>query len=101
MPLVRTPGLLGVVGAGTPFARPLAVPFTDADPLSAVDAGGEAETEEVMMPFVFGTAVAPARCGEDDVASSPTRLLLVSALGFSGWSLMVVRAGFEPKLGDW
>ena len=49
------------------------------------------------MPFAFGTAVAPARCSEDDVASSPTQRLLLCASGFSGWSLMVVRAGLELR----
>ena len=82
---MRTLGRAGVVGGGAPLARPfIVVPFTDADPLWVAGAEAEAEPDDTT-PFTLGVvAVAPALCGEDVVASSPTRLLLLSAFGFSG-----------------
>ncbi len=98
---MRMPGRVGVVGGGAPFARPFtAVPLTDANPLWVEGAEADPEMDDTV-PFTLGAvAVAPALCGEDVVASSPTRLLLLSAFGFSGCSLMVLLAGFDPKFGD-
>ena len=98
---MRIPGRVGVVGAGAPFARPFTiVPLADVDPFWVAGADADAETDGTVL-FTFGTVVvAPARCGEDIVASPPTRLLLLSAFDFSGCSLMVFRAGWDPKLGD-
>ncbi len=93
MPFVRIRGVEGGAERGAPLGRPLAV-----GPLCELRAAG-ADTEvgsEPLTPFVE-----PARCGEDVVASSPTRLRLLSAFGFSGASLIVDREGADPKLGDW
>ena len=88
--LVRIRGVDG--GAIPPFGRPFAV---ESIPLSAAGADVEEEIEDPLANE------APLRCGEDDVGSSPTRLLLLSAFGLSTVILSVDREGVEPKLGDW
>lgn len=95
MPFVR---MRGVEGGTGPFGRPLAIPFVVAEPLGGAE---EDEGGVTVDPLTFDPEVAPVRCGEDDMASSPTRLRLLSALGFSGASLIVERAGVDPNPGDW
>ena len=99
MPFVRIRGVEGGAGTGAPLGRPLTVvPFCEP---RAAGADAEDGIVEAADPLTLVPVVAPARCGEDDVASSPTRLRLLSALGFSGASLIVDREDVDPKLGDW
>ena len=102
MPEVRIRGVAGVTGADAPFARPLVVtPLVDVIPFRTAGADVEVANVEVADPLTFVPVTAPVRCGEDDVASSPTRLRLLSAFGFSGTIFIIERAGVVPKLGDW
>ena len=87
-PFVR---IRGVDGGARPFGRVLLV-----DPVPLRAAGADAD-DEIDDPVVD---VGPARCGEEDEASSPTRRRLLSALGFSVTIFMVGRGAADPKLGD-
>ncbi len=91
MPVVRRRGVAGGTWADAPFTRPFVRPFIDTDPLRAAGAETDVGRVEAELPLGLSPVVGPARCVDDETASSPTRLLLLSAFGFSGTNFIEVR----------